>query len=155
MHVEQRLHTASRHTLSHHQARVHSLSRAFLLAIPDTATWPWKSTRKALGHVLRRPSHPTACATRVQARPDDGEEGLAAADLEEMEAKKQQLSTERRHRDPNLPGLATTGDLDSLAQAAAQPLHSPSQPGVLALALQPSGSPQEEPKLAATGTSPP
>lgn len=86
-----------------------------------------------------------------RARPDVGEGGLTAQDLEDMEAKRQQLSAERRHRDPNLPGLAAAADLDALTQATAQPLHSPSQPGVLAVALQPAGGPQEEPKVVATG----
>lgn len=88
---------------------------------------------------------------RLQARPDDGDDGLTAQDLEDMEAKRSQLSTERRHRDPNLPGLAAAADLDGLTQAAAQPLHSPSQPGVLTVTLQPSSGPQEEPKIVATG----
>eukprot|EP00892_Ulva_mutabilis_P001038 jgi/Ulvmu1/10935/UM007_0114.1 len=84
-------------------------------------------------------------------RPAEDGGGLSEADIKDMEAARQHLSADRRHRDPNLPGLAAVSDLDSLAQAAAQPLHSPSQPGVLAVALQPSSGPQEEPKLVATG----
>jgi hypothetical protein len=86
----------------------------------------------------------------MQAR--EAEEGLSEEAAAEMDAKRAALSEARKARDPNLPGLASAADLERLTCALSQPLHSPAQPGVLALALAPTDAPNAEPPLVATGT---
>lgn len=155
------LHPAAHPTLPNAYGALHHPS---CLLLPPCAHLPLEGTKPEPGSACRHATctarmaprrrekpHSNRCGS-LQARPDDSDDGLTAQDLADMEAKRLQLSTERRRRDPNLPGLAAAADLDGLTQAAAQPLHSPSQPGVLTVALQPASGPQEEPKVVATGS---
>lgn len=68
-----------------------------------------------------------------------------------MDAKRAELSEARKARDPNLPGLATAADIESFASSLSQPVHSPSTPGILTMAL-PTTDPLTEPAIIATGT---
>jgi hypothetical protein len=77
-------------------------------------------------------------------------EGLTEDQAREIEDKQKALFTERKNRDPNLAGLATREELSALQTSAALPLHSTTQPGILALALSP-GNAFTEPALVATG----
>lgn len=76
--------------------------------------------------------------------------GLTDEAAAEMDAKRAELSEARKARDANMPGLATAADLEGFACSLSQPLHSPSTPGILALAMPPT-NPSTEPSIVATG----